>query len=110
MTSQHKIIQIMPADSKWEAVYIHSKDSDQRFNSKAWHTYPLECWALVEIERERITETLVMGMVIRDQSLGFLQLIDLDDEEFLAYTRVDEGYDWQEEALEQRKHKPGRDS
>jgi len=106
MVSKLKIIQMMSANPTWKAVYTHPKDADQRFNGKAWHTYPVEAWALVEVERREVTETLVMGMALKGQMPEYLELIDPDeDEDFLTYTRVDEGYDWQVEAVDQRERR-----
>lgn len=69
MTGYEKISQMMPADSKWEAVYCHSKDSDQYFGGKAWHMYPLECWALVEIGQGETARSLIVGMALQDRGL-----------------------------------------
>lgn len=99
MSQKKKIIQLLPARPGWEAIYWHRQGEDKNFGGKAYHTIPLECWALVEDEDG---DTEIAGTVLDDWECGPRAIDNIGEFTFIAYHHTDDLADCQEEALQAR--------
>ncbi len=76
------VIQIMPVQPGWEAVYAADKSQKVKMT---YFTKPLNCWAVVEFKtnESKAFSTLVVGMAAAEDSqvLDFVDLLG----DFLGY-------------------------
>lgn len=82
--TMYRIIQIMPAQPKWEAVFVSDEEDG------GMKRVPLICWALVETLSSE--QRQVIGMTPRD-SAPELMYVDWGD--FLGYNYPGCDIDWE---------------
>lgn len=96
------VLQIMPAQPAWEAVYVVPKN--QRIKM-SYSTKPLNCWAVVEFKSsdQQSFSTVVVGMVAVEDS----QVLDFADivGDFLGYNYPGCNINWHLKAMEHRNAK-----
>ena len=94
------ILQIMPAQPSWEAVFEVPKLAREK---NSFMKRPLNCWALVEFKNPnaQIPETIVVGMVVAEGS-QVLAFVDDLDEVFIGYNYPGCDTNWHKRAMEAR--------
>lgn len=90
------ILQILPANPGWEAVYAINRHK----KGQNYMTVPLNCWAVVEFKvnnNSREFNTIVVGMVIADVTSPVLDFVDKTGD-FIGYNFPGCNVDWHVQA------------